>query len=331
VSTDPKVAKLLAPLTEPEDALAPRRIVVDREKLVSRMVEASRAPEERFGRRTRVAAALAVAASVALASWGGERLYRRDAASASGMEVLALRGSVTRVSGTRATGLAVGEAVNLDPGGSLETARSAEARIRTGAGVDIVLAENTRISPSEQGVASTSSVLRLEHGRVRCVVPHRPGRTFTVVTNAARVIDIGTIFSVSVMPSEAGPTTVVHVEEGEVLVEFAGGRRYVRAAQSWTSAGEASLLAPAAAPADSTLAPTPVAPRPLREPVKRPTETLDAETKLLRSGLVSEQRGDFRAAAEAFQTLVARYPESQLAPDAKAALLRVRGRQGSSK
>ncbi|HXK18176.1 MAG TPA: hypothetical protein VNG33_10260, partial [Polyangiaceae bacterium] len=68
-----------------------------------------------------------------------------------------------------------------------------------------------------------------------------------------------------------------------------------------------------------------------REPLKRRPETLAAETKLLRSGLSSEQKGDLRGAVNAFETLLAEYPDSQLAPDAKAALARVQGRLESSK
>ena len=68
-----------------------------------------------------------------------------------------------------------------------------------------------------------------------------------------------------------------------------------------------------------------------RELVMRRPETLAAETKLLRSGLASEQKGDLQGAVIAFRTLVARYPESQLASDARAALERVKGRLESSK
>jgi TolA-binding protein len=166
---------------------------------------------------------------------------------------------------------------------------------------------------------------------VRCVIPHQPGRTFSVVTNAARVVDIGTIFSVSVEQTDAGPKTVVHVEEGEVLVQFAGGQQRLTASQSWMSAGEPGQAVADAAPADVAVEAPPAAPGPRREPSKRHQETLETETKLLRSGLASEQKGDFQAAANAFQTLMTRYPGSQLAPDAKAALARVKGRLESAK
>jgi FecR protein len=331
VISDPKLADLLAPLTDSEDDLASRRLHVDREKIVSRMVEVSLAPEESFGSRARIAAVLALAASFALATWGGLSLWKRGGPAAANIQVVALRGSVTGVQGSKSIGLTVGEATSLSPEGTLETSQSAEARIKTSGGLEIALLENTRVSLGDLGAASASSAVRLERGRVRCVIPHQPGRTFSVLTNVARVIDVGTIFSVSVEPTEAGPKTVVYVEEGEVLVEFAGGQRRLTASQSWTSPSEPT--SPPVAPAAIAHAeePTPAAPSPRREPVKRRVETLDSETKLLRSGLASEQKGDFTAAAAAFQKLVTRYPESQLAPDAKAALLRVKGRLESTK
>lgn len=330
--TDPQLQELLAPLVEPEDALQSRRLHVDREKIVSRMVEVSLAPEERFGARGRIVAALALAAAFALLSWGGLELWQRRVAADPGIQVVALRGNVTGIQGAKTTGLAVGEAVSLSPEGTLETSRSAEARIKTKAGLEIDLLENTRVSLAELGAAGVSSAVRLDRGRVRCVIPHDPGRTFSVVTSVARIVDIGTTFSVSVEETTAGQKTVVHVEEGEVLVQFAGGERRLTASQSWSSGTEPSQPVAEAAPATATdPLPPVVVESPRRDPVKRRPETLETETKLLRSGLASEQKGDLSAAAQAFQTLVTRYPESQLAVDAKAALARVKGRLESAK
>lgn len=92
MSVDPKVAELLAPLTQAEDALASRRVHVDRERIVSHMVETAVAPNQRMGRRARVAAALALAATFAFASWGGLQVYERAAARAPSIQVSALRG-----------------------------------------------------------------------------------------------------------------------------------------------------------------------------------------------------------------------------------------------
>ena len=69
--TPPDVRDLLSPLTEHEVEPTSRRFQVDREKIVSRMVEVSLTPEARFSPRARLGMALALAASFALAAWGG--------------------------------------------------------------------------------------------------------------------------------------------------------------------------------------------------------------------------------------------------------------------
>jgi hypothetical protein len=229
--------------------------------------------------------------------------------------------------------LGVGQLTRLSPEGTLETSKNAEARIKTSLGLEIELLENTKVALGELGATSGSSSLRLARGRVRCVIPHQPGRTFSVVTSTARVVDVGTIFTVSVEQTEAGPQTVVHVEEGEVLVQHAGGQSRLGASQSWTSATESSksVAEPVTTSAEAAVAEPQPAPSARLSPLKRRRETLAAETELLRSGLASEQKGELQAAAKAFETLVSRYPESQLAPDAKAGRARVKARLESSK
>jgi hypothetical protein len=331
VITDPKVQELLSPLTRATDDLASRRFQVDRDAIVSRMVEVSLTPERRFGARARLGAILALAASFALATWGGVAWWKRGGTIRPSIEVLALRGNVLAIPGAKSRGLSVGEPTTLSPEGTLETSQNGGARIKASGGLEIDLLENTKVSLDQLGAVSASPALRLERGRVRCVIEHQPGRTFSVVTRAARVIDVGTTFSVSVDNADGGPRTFVHVEEGEVLVQFAGGESRITAAQSWTSESESSKPAAVAKPVSVTAAQPSSSPSPRRDLVKRRPETLEAETKLLRSGLASEQKGDLQAAVTAFETLVARYPESQLASDARAALSRVKGRLESSK
>jgi ferric-dicitrate binding protein FerR (iron transport regulator) len=307
-----------------EESEPPRR-AVNRDAIVDRMVEVSLAPEERFSSRARWFGALALAASVALAAWGGASYWRHGAPATGALEVSALRGNVSGVQGT----LSVGQTQQLKAEGSLETSPGAEARIKTAGGLQLDLLENTKVSLAELGAERGSSALKLERGRVRCVIEHRPERTFEVVTPAARIIDVGTVFSVTVDPVSA--VTVVHVEEGTVLVEHAGAQTRLTAAQTWSSASEAAPAAPPP-PAPATAADeTEPAPSSHREPAKRRTPTLAAETELLQSGLRSEQQGDLRAAEGSLKALVTRYPASPLAPDAKAALARVRSRLESQK
>jgi ferric-dicitrate binding protein FerR (iron transport regulator) len=311
---------LLAPMREESE---PPRRVVNRDAIVDRMVEVSLAPEARFSSRTRWLGALALAASVALAAWGGASYWRGGAPAAGALEVSALRGHVSGVQGT----LSVGQSQQLKAEGSLETSPGAEARIKTAAGLQVDLLENTKVSLAELGAERGSSALKLERGRVRCVIDHRPERTFEVVTPSARIIDVGTVFSVTVDPGSG--VTVVHVEEGTVLVQHAGAQTRLTAAQTWSSATEpAPVVSPPPAAVADEAEP---APSPHREPARRRTPTLAAETELLQSGLRSEQQGDLRAAEVSLKALVTRYPASPLAPDARAALSRVRSRLESQK
>lgn len=324
MSRSPELDQLLSPLTEPVDALASRRLHVDKDKVVERMVQVSLHPAPRFGLAPRVAAALSLAAALALAAWGGSRWWQaKPSAEARAIEVQAVRGAVL----TTGSRLGPGETTSLRAEGTLETPPGAEARLKAGDGLDVELLEGTRVSLAELG----SSALRLERGRVRCVVAHDPSRTFSVVTADARVVDVGTTFSVRVEPVAGSSFTSVHVEEGEVQVEHAGRAERLRAGQSWSSRPPAPApIAPAAEPAvvasPSVAVPPPPVPR--RAPPKSREDTLLLETQLLREGLAAERRGELVAAERAFETLTRRYPGSQLAPDAAAALARVKARQG---
>ena len=332
MTTDPKLQELLGPLTESNVDPASRRFQVDREKIVSRMVEVSLAPEARLGSRARVVAALALAAAFALASFGAFKLWQPGAsAEMAGIEVLAVRGGVTSIQGPTVNELGQGQPLRLRPAGTLETARGSVARIKAPGGIEIELLEGTLVTLNELGGEGAASALRLERGRVRCIIAHQPGRSFSVVTAAARVVDVGTTFSVGVEQTVAGAKTVVEVEEGEVLVQHAGEEHRLTRAQSWASDAAKPAALPEPPVTIDSMEQEPSGSPARREPAKHHPETLAVETRLLRSGLASEQKGDLKGAAAAFERLMSHYPDSQLAPDAKAALARVKGRLESSK
>jgi hypothetical protein len=324
MSTEPSVRELLAPLAEHDDELTPRRFQVDRDKIVSRMVEVSLAPEPRLSRSVKLGMGLALAASFALAAWGGLAAFgRAEVAAAPEVKVQALRG-VVRVTGRA---LPIRQDLIVARDGILETSKEAAASIKSD-GMELTLEQNTTVSLKELGVSKTAAALRLDRGRVRCAIPHDPGRLFSVVTADARIVDVGTVFSVAIVPSELGSKTLVQVEDGEVMVEHAGKQLRLRAPASWSSVVEpaSAMTEPAPVPVDSLEPLSPMSQRRDGAPGKPRRDTLEAETRLLQAGLASEQRGDFRGAARDLEQLVKRYPASPLAPDARAALLRVRGR-----
>jgi hypothetical protein len=206
------------------------------------------------------------------------------------------------------------------------TASSGEARVRAPSGAELDLATDTHVGLDE--LKGPSASLRLFAGKVRCRVPHlRSNEAFSVVTSDVRVVVHGTIFSVETSPEG---TISVRVEEGVVVVQHPAGEVRLTASQSWNN---------------RPTEPPPPAPQPIakegQEPPARPSlsapprksgdapprGTLDEETRLLRSGLAAERRGDLTRAAASFDQLLARFPQSPLAPDARAALARVRSHQ----
>lgn len=325
-----ELEELLAPLTEPVDELSSRRRQVDRDRVVSRMVAASLAPPRRFGRRAQLVGALAAAAALALAAWAGVASWRSGQSGA--LQVVAVRGEVRSAQGR----LSLQQTSPLAAEGTLETAADAAARLEAPSGASIELSAETRVGLSELVREGGAATLRLERGRVRCNVRHDPARTFTVLAGDTRVVDVGTIFSVSVEPASIGAVTRVVVEEGEVLVEHAGVKRRLKAPASWSSEAPAPLVAPPVAKtpasADHVESTAPSAVTARRLPSKPHVDTLALETQLLRAGLAQEQSGDLAGAARSLEALTKRYPDSPLAPDARSALRRVQARaqgQGS--
>ena len=338
MSTDPKLQELLAPMRDRSVDTTSRRFKVDREKILSRMIEVS-AEHESPSRRARTYAVMALAAGFAViaASAGYKMMHKAPVAAvvAPHLDIVAVEGDVTRVQGTTRAGIAPGQTAAVSPDGAIETSSHAQARIKTENGLAIELRENTHVSLADMSIAEPRVSLRLDSGAVRCVVPHlADGHTFSVVTPDARIIDRGTIFTVNVVGSGSAARTVVRVEEGVVLVQHASGETQLTASQSWGSA--APVEQPTAAPVlgsteSAARGPAATGARRGVEAQKQVRGTLAEETSLLQLGLANERKGDLRSAAASFESLLSRYPESPLAPDARAALARVKGSLGSQR
>jgi hypothetical protein len=340
VSTDPELRDLLAPMRDRAVDMGSRRFKVDRENVLSRMIEASASERKAPSRPVRTYTLLALAAGFAViaAGAGYRTMHKTSVATATTphLDIVALEGDVARVQGTARAGIAPGQTTAIAPDGAIETSAHAEARIKTGSGLEIELRENTRVSLADMNTAEPRLSLHLDAGAVRCVVPHlSDGHTFSVVTPDARIVDRGTIFTVSVEGTGPAARTVVRVEEGVVLVQHASGETQVTATQSWGSSPlseRPAAVAPVVGLAESvSRGPAATGARRGVDTPKQPRGTLDEETSLLRLGLANERKGDLRGAASSFESLLSRYPESPLAPDARAALSRVKGSLGTQR
>jgi hypothetical protein len=304
---------------------------VDRERVLARMAQAGRRDR---GRWLRWAVPGAVAAGV-VAVVSGAALWRgRSSSGSTALDVVVSEGSATQLRGAAQTEVPAKRSTRIAAIGDLETAADSSARVTTADGLEIELRSRTRVSLGE--LKTSKSRVRLLGGGIRCNVPHRTSeQPFQVVTPDATVVDLGTVFTVSL----EGPTLATHiaVEEGEVLVENASGQTRLKAPSSWSSAPPV-VEAPGSArtPDLATSAPTP-APAPSASETRAttrpasgkaaPTATLDVESQLLRQGLAAERQGRPAEAISVLTQLIAEHPHSPLAPDARAALARIQAGQ----
>jgi hypothetical protein len=327
MSTEPTLQELLAPATEREVDLHSAAFHVDRQRVLARMGHASRRAHSRW------LGYVAVSAAAALMLVLSARLWQRGdgSRSAAYVEVLVSEGSATHLLASNHSDVAPNKTMQLEAAGQLETAADSKARVSTADGVKIELRGKTRVALG--GLRQRSGQVNLLGGAIRCTVPHRTAaQAFEVRTPDATVIDLGTVFSVSLGGPNQG--TLVTVEEGEVLVRHAHGETRVAAPRTWSSVAAAadpstSATAPdiAPSPIDSSASPSsrsesPAATMATHGPT--PRATLAQEAQLLRQGLAAERQGRASEAISALTELVTKYPNSPLAPDARAALSRVK-------
>jgi TolA-binding protein len=143
----------------------------------------------------------------------------------------------------------------------------------------------------------------------------------------------GTAFSVTVHHDDAQLThTCVDLREGVISVTAAGHTERLTAPARWGCDNNVTATPPNDAKAAAiTTEPTPsISPAPASEPTK-PRHTLALETRLLQTALGAEQRRDFTTAEKNLRALLSSYPNSVVAPEARAALERVATKNAKQK
>jgi ferric-dicitrate binding protein FerR (iron transport regulator) len=130
-----------------------------------------------------------------------------------------------------------------------------------------------------------------------------------VVTPDATVVVHGTVFSVSF--DRDTKKSCVAVEEGVVSVRHASGKTWLEAGDSWGCEQPTPTSMNRSTPATRPSAPSPRA------------GTLAAENALFESAIAADRRGNRAEAQAKLRSLLEKYPESPLAPEARATLARL--------
>jgi hypothetical protein len=215
-----------------------------------------------------------------------------------------------------------------DPG-EIESASAGSAELVTSAGLGLNLGAATRVSLSGLVGAPALNQVDLKQGLLTCSVPHlHEGQRFSVQTPDARVVVHGTVFSVRVDSNRAhGAETCVEVTDGVVIVQHAGGETALNAGDHWgcDSSPSAKVAAsPAVEPEparDSSGSERHLVPHASARPAER--GTLGEESRLLQDAIAAERVGQPDRAQSLLNQLLARYPNSPLASEARRASARI--------
>jgi hypothetical protein len=297
---------------------------------------------------------LLAAACIALAVCAWAVLYQGlpaqpGVARLGSPRVRALAGEVSWVHDGQPRTEKIGGSFDIESNDRVRTGDSSVALLSFPSGASIQISPATQFS-ARSSAGDGGDGVELTLGRIDVHVPKlAAGRQFAVHTPAATIKVHGTRFSVSVTSAEGQPVTRVNVSEGAVSVESGGKVVELRAGAAWSSGANQQPSAQAAhspAPEQSAAAETavqtpgrverpesklapPLARTPSNERAgERASSTLGAENALLEQALSASRRGDDKRAVALLDTLLDRYPRSELVPNAQVERFRALRRLG---
>jgi hypothetical protein len=214
----------------------------------------------------------------------------------------------------------------------LRTLERAAVTLETVAGVRLNLEASSTLLMSNSNASTLASRVTLTEGCVDVKVPKLGlNRQFSVFTPSATITVHGTAFSVEVT-KHANQTyrTCVKLRDGAISV-LADGREYkLVAPATWGCDASSKAVASTsdvvveiddASKDGAERASLEVAHRPNLANLDR--STLALETKLLQRALGAERRKDLASAEKSLKQLLTLYPNSVVAPEARAALERI--------
>ena len=330
---DPRYARLAAKVLErgaADDEAGTATTLPDRTASVAAIERALRAR----GRRRLVpwlGWGVAAAAAAVLLSVGWRSLRPTEPAPAGGVarsaapaetklsvaDVDGLGAAIETLEGvrpaTRGDRIAAGTSVRVPGAGHLLLALDTGTRLRVGA--------SSRVRLTALGATQRFDV---ESGTLEADVAKVPlGGRFIVATGDAEVEVKGTRFEVAVVPTPSAcapfARTQVMVQEGVVVVRFAGGEVRLPAGSVWPACPppapavhgsrsrprqpHASASAPDSAPSGAQ---------------RTDPSTLAEQNDLFAAALAARRRGDLGEAIHWLDRLIARYPTGQLIDSARA-------------
>jgi ferric-dicitrate binding protein FerR (iron transport regulator) len=302
-----------------------------RERIAARVLTVSRELAARERQRRRIGWGLTLAALVggacALLLWLSPGFGPALPTAASGAsEVRLMAGHAHVRDGAELAPLAAGEN-SLHESSLLVTpvAESAELLLESDTALSVAPASQVGISRQRPAPDVFEERVRLRTGGVALRVPKLGARGKVSVETPDALVEVhGTQFSVRVVERAArAPYTEVQVREGRVLVRSGDQSRFLIAGDRWSSRrDDEDPEAPVAAEpphAEPTLA----TPRARARRGRTPPSELAAQNRLLEAAELAQKSGLPLLAVERLDALISRYPDAELAHNARVERFRV--------
>ena len=305
-----------------------------RERIGARVLEVQRGLHAQRERRRRFGLVLALAALVGGAAAGALFIIPSDAdeqaITVPTADVVRLvAGHASLREGTTLEPLAPGQKpLGAEP--VLVTAPGDEAELRLSSDTELRVAPATEVGITRRRSTPDSfeERVRLRAGSVALRVPKLGTRGKVSVETRDALVEVhGTQFSVRVVDQPpVAPFTEVAVREGRVLVRSGAQSRFLGAGESWSSRVQAPVAAPPAPAPEPELTP-PAQPAEKRVSARKrrpvPASELAAQNRLLEAAELAQKGGMLPLALERLDTLIARYPDAELADNARVQRFRV--------
>lgn len=340
VVDQPEVRRLLLALSErPMEVATPSMRHIRRQHAIERIrrvLSEADAPTPSLGfgklRWAKVSLLAALAAGLALAT--GKPWRQGEVSRASAFRMLSSVGDVVCRSGEGAWRPCKAGAVHSLTAVTCNDNATTELETRIGARI-VLMPASTLLSATDAKTPNAHRV-RLTEGRVDVTVPKLgPDQSFAVETETGVVTVHGTAFSVSIVGGQQGEShTCVELREGVISVDSGGQSQRVVAPAlvgcdiepskpaadvEQEAQEERAVLAPVPSKSDASSS------------ASKKKSSLAQEIRLLQQGLAAEQRHDRAAADRLYRVLLRQYPNSIVAPEARAAVERLRNDAAGSR
>lgn len=335
VVDQPEVRRLLLALSdrpmgvvEPFVRRARRQHAIERIQGVLNGANAPAPSQFRVRALTWAKISTAAALAAGLAFVAGQLWHRHDVSGADSLRMLSSVGEVVCRTGEGAWQPCKAGAEHTIT--AVACRDNATTELETPIGARLVLMPSSALLSSTEAKSPNAHRVRLTQGRVDVSVPKLgQGQTFAVETATAVVTVHGTAFSVSIVEEGQGKShTCVELREGVITVDSGGQTQRLTAPALVGCELEPSKLSaeveqqalesvPSKSDASSTNA--------------KKKSTLGQEIRLLQQGLGAEQRHDRVAAERSYRALLKQYPNSIVAPEARAAIERLRNEPAGSR